>query len=139
MRRRRLLKQNSKPLVPTTPLVDIVFLLLIYFMLASNLITEQQLVVDLPKSKHGSSAKHDSVVLSITSDGDFFIGSRRVASNSLEQALLRLSKNKNTSEKFIEIRAARQTPIHFVVQAMDAAKGAGFTKVKVETILKGLR
>ncbi len=135
MRRRRALDQGSKPLVPMTPLVDIVFLLLIYFMLASNFVTEQQLVVDLPQSRHGTGVKHAPVILSITSDGSFFLNDRRVEGDQLEKALRGLSEV--SRERAIEIRAERQVPVHFVVQAMDAAKGAHFTKVKVETTLKG--
>jgi len=134
VRRRHPLSQGSKPLVPVTPLIDIVFLLLIYFMLASNFVTEQQMVVDLPESSHGVAVRHVPTIISITADGTFYLNGQRIVADSLVTSLSGIPRQMHLKE--LEIRAQRDTPVYLVIQAMDAARETGFTKIRVETRLK---
>ena len=131
MRRRIDTSFSAGPVIPLTPLIDLVFLLLIYFMLASNFMETQQFKVNLPESSHGSRATGAGTILSLTSQGGFFLQNEPVQEGQL-QARLKTEAAKTGSPE-LEIRADRDAPVHLLVAAMDAAKTAGFNKITLRT------
>jgi len=99
-------------------MTDIVFLLLIFFMLTSTLVATDALDMILPKAK-GKTEKSQDVAVSITKDLTFYIDKTPVKKENLETLLkARLQK----SEKpVIILRAEEGVPIEEVVYVMDIA------------------
>ncbi len=99
-------------------MTDIVFLLLIFFMLTSTLVTTDALDLVLPKAK-GKTEKSQDVSVSITKDLTFYIDKKPVKKENLETLLkARLQK----SEKpVIILRAEEGVPIEEAVYVMDIA------------------
>ena len=99
-------------------MTDIVFLLLIFFMIASTLVTTNAIDILLPKAS-GKTENKKSVAVSIKKDLTFYIDQKRVGESVLENDLLAAlsSKEKPT----IVLRAEKSVPVEHVVKVMDIA------------------
>ncbi|RPG50706.1 MAG: biopolymer transporter ExbD [Gammaproteobacteria bacterium TMED1] len=118
-----------------TPLIDVVFLLLIFFMVSTTFSKETQLVIDLPESSIEETSLEEEVVdISISKRGSIAVNQRLILDadlDSLIAAITKVSGTKNTVP--IVISADAETPHQSVVMAMDAAGRLGFTKIKIST------
>lgn len=99
-------------------MTDIVFLLLIFFMIASTLVSSEAIDLLLPKSS-SKTTQTKNVSVSVNKDSQYFIGTRRVAKEALEAELL---KEVGSSEKpTIIIRADQDVEMKHAVYIMDIA------------------
>ena len=130
-RRGRVLKATQSVSIPITPLIDIVFLLLIYFMLASNFIEEQQFVVDLPRSSKGDARTKGPIVVTLKRNGGLFIDGKEASETDLRKRLKQLSPK--AKQEGLEVRAEQDVAVRRVVKIMDMAKEAGVKKVMITT------
>lgn len=99
-------------------MTDIVFLLLIFFMLTSTMVTTNALDIVLPKAK-GKTDSNKSTSVSIDKDLNFFIDKNKVNEADLENQLLALFAN--SENKAIVLRAEKSVPHEKVVKVMDIA------------------
>ena len=99
-------------------MTDIVFLLLIFFMITSTLVTTSALDILLPKAS-GKTENKKAVSVSITKGLDFYIDNKKVDEEVLEQDLLALLEGK--VEPTIVLRAEEGVPIEKAVKVMDIA------------------
>ncbi|MBT8266092.1 MAG: biopolymer transporter ExbD [Flavobacteriaceae bacterium] len=99
-------------------MTDIVFLLLIFFMIASTLVTTNAIDIILPKAS-GKTENKQSVAVSIKSDLTYYIDEKRVGESVLESQLIAAlsSEEKPT----IVLRAEKSVPVENVVTVMDIA------------------
>ena len=100
-------------------MTDVVFLLLIFFMIASTLAKQLDTIeVKLPQAK-GKTENRQSVAVTISSKNRFFIDGKRVGKTSIKgQLLQRLSQQQ---DRVIVLRAAKTVPIDEVVYVMNIA------------------
>lgn len=99
-------------------MTDIVFLLLIFFMIASTLVTTNAIDILLPKAS-GKTENKKSVAVSIKKDLTYYIDQKRVGESVLENELLAAL---STQEKpTIVLRAEKSVPVENVVKVMDIA------------------
>ena len=112
-------------------LTDIIFLLLIFFMLTSTLVSQNALNLKLPSSSSKTVAPQ-SLSVSIEKGGKFYVNGKRVKSSSLSSAIRRGIKNHSKSEgkPTINIVAEQGVGIEYVVRVMDVAN-----KLKLNAIL----
>lgn len=99
-------------------MTDIVFLLLIFFMLTSPVITPEALDLILPKAK-GKTTSVQNVSVSITKDLQFYVDDQRVTQSSLESTLK--TKLSGEEKPTIILRAEEGVPIEKAVNVMDIA------------------
>jgi biopolymer transport protein ExbD len=99
-------------------MTDIVFLLLIFFMIASTLVTTNAIDILLPKAS-GKTENKKSVSVSIQKDLTFYIDQRMVKVQNLESELLVLFQNETAPS--IILRAEKSVPVDYVVKVMDIA------------------
>lgn len=99
-------------------MTDIVFLLLIFFMLTSTMVTTNALDIVLPKAK-GKTDSNKSTSVSIDKDLNFFIDKDKVNEADLEKQLLDLFAN--SENKAIVLRAEKSVPHEKVVKVMEIA------------------
>jgi biopolymer transport protein ExbD len=99
-------------------MTDVVFLLLIFFMLASTLVTTNAIDILLPKAS-GKTENKKSVAVSIKKDLTYYIDQRRVGESVLESELLAALSTETTPT--IVLRAEKSVPIDNVVKVMDIA------------------
>ncbi|MBE9489809.1 MAG: biopolymer transporter ExbD [Bacteroidetes bacterium] len=99
-------------------MTDIVFLLLIFFMLASTLVSVNAIDILLPKAS-GLTENKKSVSVSIKKDLTYYIDQKRVGISVLESELMAALSNQTTPT--IVLRAEKSVPIDNVVKVMDIA------------------
>ncbi len=99
-------------------MTDIVFLLLIFFMIASTLVTTSALDLILPKSD-AQSVKRKDVVVNISADQQISVGNKIVNANELQNEILR--QINNIDEAVLLLRADGAVPYEMVVNVMDIA------------------
>ena len=99
-------------------MTDIVFLLLIFFMLASTLVTTNAIDILLPKAS-GKTENRQSVAVSIKKDLTYYIDQKRVGESVLENELVSLLSNQD--EPTVVLRAEKSVPVENVVKVMDIA------------------
>ena len=111
-------RNKVSPEFSMASMTDIVFLLLIFFMLTSTLVAVDALDLQLPKAK-GKTEKSQDVAVSITKDLTFYINKQPVKKENLE-ALLK-AKLQHSDKPVIIVRAEEGVPIEEVVYVMDIA------------------
>jgi len=99
-------------------MTDIVFLLLIFFMIASTLVTTNAIEILLPKAS-GKTENKKSVSVSIQKDLSFYIDQSKVEIQNLETELLQLLQQE--AEPTLVLRAEKSVPVDYVVKVMDIA------------------
>jgi biopolymer transport protein ExbD len=118
-------RNKISPEFNMSSMTDIVFLLLIFFMLTSTLVTVNALDILLPKAD-GKTENKKSVAVSITKKLNFYIDKKKVAESELEQFLL--DKIGNKENPTIVLRAEEGVPIEKAVKVLDIANR---NKIKV--------
>ncbi len=115
------LKRGSKvsSAFSMSSMTDIIFLLLIFFMLTSTLVHPNALKLVLPQSKNQTSAKPQTSV-SITADLRYYIETKRVSYDELESALT--AKLGEQPETYIALHVDETVPMREVVKVMNIAK-----------------
>ena len=116
-----------------TPLIDVVFLLLIFFMLTASFTQAQRLQVELPKAEQGEAVKDPAKdwVIEIDAQGNYALNGEAMAG---DQLILRLRElPERTDDTVILIRADAKTEHQAVVQALDAARAAGLLHIGLAT------
>jgi biopolymer transport protein ExbD len=122
-------------LVDITPLIDVVFLLLIFFMVSTTFTKENHLEIDLPEaSGQVSPAQAKQIEVIIDAKGDYSVNNRALVNNkrdTLKKAVLKLS-NGDTKLPFV-ITADAKTEHEYVVRVMDVAGQLGFVRLSITT------
>ena len=134
MTRRRALTEAS---VELTPLIDVVLLLLIFFMVSASFIRESQLGIELPAAS-GEPRAMDAATLEVAvhKDGAYRIDGRPVADGSiagLRAALVEATRQASPGELRLVIAADANSAHQAVVTALEAAGQAGLTQISLLT------
>lgn len=111
-------RNKVSPEFNMSSMTDIVFLLLIFFMLTSTMVTTNALDLVLPKAQ-GKTDSNKNISVSINKDLEFFIDKDQVQEIDLEATLLSLLSNKE--DKAIILRAEEGVPIEKAVNVLDIA------------------
>jgi len=101
-------------------MTDIIFLLLIFFMVTSTLINPNALKLLLPRSSSQTAASPVATV-SITSELNYYVNSKQVKYSQVEYVLRETFRQKNVEEPTISLNADRRVPIEEVVKVMNIA------------------
>lgn len=118
--------------VNLTPLIDVVFLLLIFFMVSTTFETRQALELTLPESQSGAPVEQEPVTLSVDTSGHYRLGEQSLASiQALHDALA--SQVEALREHGLVIEADATTAHANVVAALDQAALLGIQRVRIAT------
>ncbi len=127
-----------QPRLEMAPLIDCVFLLLIFFMLTSTFVVSPGLKIKLPKTatKEITREKRE-VEIAITRSGTIFYEGRKVSLSTLKKELAKFSKRR--LNPLIIIKADERTYHGRVVEVMDVAKQVGLSRFAIATSPKEVR
>ena len=123
------LKGRNKitPEFSMSSMTDIVFLLLIFFMIASTLAKELNTIdIKLPEAK-GKTENRNTVYVTINNKSEFYVNSNRVSKSKIRSELLK--ELNETSSKPLVLRAEQKVPLDEVVYVMDLANKNGIKVV----------
>ena len=126
---------NQEVSVNLTPLIDVVFLLLIFFMVSTTFTKETQLEIDLPEAD-GQQAEQpaDHIEVEISAEGEYSVNDQRLDSSDRQALMERIRQvaGDDTSIPFV-ITADAKTSHELVVRAMDVAGTLGFSALSIST------
>lgn len=119
-----------------TPLIDVVFLLLIFFMVSTTFEKQARLKVVLPEaSAEATQTKDNPVVIGIDAKGQFYINDRQLVNSQMDTLKIALGKTVGNNRDIpLVLRADAKTPHQSVVMAMDAAAQLGLTRLSIATL-----
>ncbi len=129
-------RQSSEEVsVNLTPLIDVVFLLLIFFMVSTTFTKESRLEIELPEATGAQAgAERELIEVVINRKGEYIVNERPLVNNKAETLTKAVQKISNSNNKlpFI-ITADSKTEHEFVVRAMDVAGKLGFVELSITT------
>jgi biopolymer transport protein ExbD len=104
---------------------DILFILLLFFLIVSTLANPNVIKLTLPKAKSNTKSKQ-TVVVSINEKREFFVGTNKVPFDNLKETLIpALTKDKELVDPTIVINAEKSVPVEDIVRIMELAREIG--------------
>ena len=119
--------------VNLTPLIDIVFLLLIFFMVSTTFTRERELTVELPEAVGESSAETPQYIeIEVSQDGEYAVNQQRLVNHNRETLIKALKAEADGDFDIPLIITADANATHqAVMTAMDVSGELGFTKLRL--------
>ena len=118
----------EKKFLDMTPMIDVVFLLLIFFLLTS-IFSKPSISLDLPKAETAKMANEPDVTVTVKGDGTLLLNGGGIAVAELYPALRALYEGRERKE--ISLVSDKGVPFGRVVEVMDQAKKAGAENISV--------
>lgn len=122
--------------VNLTPLIDVVFLLLIFFMVSTTFDRQAQLKVKLPEASPASQQlPTDTIILAVDAKGQYYINDKQLVNTTIKTLKQALVNTMNENKELpVILKADAKTPHQSVVTAMDAAAQVGLTRLSIATM-----
>lgn len=125
-------RRRRRNFIQVAPLVDVVFLLLLFFLLTYHLGQEERIRVTLPQSRSAEVPQTDSLpVVAVTRDGEIYYLGKRMDLASLRGAVSALRKDGR--QDALRIRADREVPVGLLVQVIDEVRLGGVRNLSIAT------
>ena len=130
-------RSKEEPEVNLTSLIDVVLLLLVFFMVSTSFIRETEISLRLPQAQAQSAAveQPESLEIMITQTGSYLVNGRALVNN--ERATLRTAIEQTVGDSRnlpVFVRADAQATHQAVVTAMDVAGQLGFVQISIATV-----
>ena len=117
-----------------TPLIDVVFLLLIFFMVSTTFDTTSQLKIKLPEASDSQSPETAlKISLMINAKGNFFVNSRELTNNKSATLKAALERSLTNGKIPVVIQSDADSPVQSLVTAMDVVGKLGLPQVSIAT------
>jgi biopolymer transport protein ExbD len=116
---------------PLTSLIDIVFLLLIYFLLTTNFMVDEGINVKLPQARAAAPVTHEEITVYVDREGRAFIGETPVPEDRIFSVLK--AKIGSQADALVMVKADRLVELNRAVKVMDLAKAAGAGRLCLAT------
>ncbi|MDF1823978.1 MAG: biopolymer transporter ExbD [Verrucomicrobiales bacterium] len=113
-----------------SPLIDVVFILLIFFIVTTVFVEETGVEINKPRAATQNDLEKNSILLGVTPSGQVFYGGRDIGVNGVRSTVSRLL---NQESMPVIIQADRDTPTEATVRVLDEAKLGGAENVFVST------
>jgi len=122
--------------VNITPLIDVVFLLLIFFMVSTTFERESEIEIVLPQAAANAAPAEDSALeVTIDAEGTFYVNGKRVINTKIETLKKAMQQAAgDRKDPPIILSADAQTPHQAVITVMDAARQLGFVHLNFATV-----
>lgn len=117
--------------LPMTSLIDVVFLLLVYFLLTTNFLVDEGIDLKLPQAQASRPQVEKELTIYVDAEGTAYLENRPVPLNELFDRLRDLLGDK--SDRLVVIKADRGVILNKAVRVMDVAKAAGASRLFLAT------
>ena len=125
-------KPSARRMISLTPLIDVVFILLIFFMLASSFLDWRSIDLKLPQKAAAGSSSQTVLVVLISDDGTLKVDGAPIADDALE---VRLSDHLSANEDGpILVRAAEGVPLQRSIQVLEKVTASGGHNVSLSRL-----
>ncbi len=116
---------------PLTSLIDIVFMLLIYFLLTTNFMVDEGIKIKLPQAKASAPQTEKEITVYVDKDGKAYLNNKEMTLNILfKEIKTKIGSNK---DKLVVVKADKDVIVNKMVKVMDIAKAAGAGRLCLAT------
>ncbi len=129
MSARRHLPAEDETELDMTPLLDIVFIMLIFFIVTTSFVKESGVEVASPEAETAAEQPHSNIFIAITANGEVWLDRRPVDLRSVRAIVARL--HADDPESAVIIQADAITPTHLLVEVMDQVRLAGVRGIAI--------
>ncbi|RFF31502.1 ExbD/TolR family protein [Wenzhouxiangella sediminis] len=129
-------EEHEEPEINLTSLIDVVFLLLIFFMVSTTFERQALLRLDLPEASTAEAETVPEIVeFIVTDDGRLFVGDQELvdARQATVQAAI-AQRFRDNPEAVLVVRADGEAPHRLVVRVLDSAAAEGIRRVSIATV-----
>ena len=123
------LSQGSED-INISPLIDMVFILLIFFIVTTVFVEETGVEVDKPQASAALSLEKQSILIAVTSDNRVVYGGQEVGLSGVRSIVRRLTRDEDSP---VIIQADKAVAVEMIVRVIDEAKLGGAKKVSLST------
>lgn len=128
-------RRSEEPEIGLTPLIDVVFLLLIFFMVTTTFRKESVFDITLPQAARQPTEQRPALVVSIDAAGRYAVNDQALPDAQPSTLRTRLAELASAEERpVLEIRADANTPHQAVVTVLDAAGQVGLQRIAIATM-----
>ena len=125
---------HEEPGIDMSPLIDCVFILLIFFIVTTVFVEESGVEVDKPQAASASRLEKTSILIALTAKGEVVYGGKNISVAGVQPLVKRLVQKEDIP---VIVQADKNAPSGLLVKIIDQAKLAGATKVSVATATGG--
>lgn len=116
--------------VSTSSLSDIMFFLMLFFLIMSTMVAPSVIKINLPKTNAGKSLSKQNIVLAVDSNLNYYLNNEKITFDELEPKLIAINQKDTTKEPTIVFQASKKLQLQDVVDVM----GVG-SKLKMKMVL----
>lgn len=126
------LRRNSRMSseVSTSSLNDIMFFLMLFFLIMSTMVAPSVIKINLPKTNAGKAVSKQNIVLAVDSNLNYYLNNEKITFNDLEPRLDALAKKDTSKETTIVLQASKKLNLQDVVDVMSVG-----AKLKMKMVL----
>ena len=125
--RRYASRRDDETMIDLTPMLDVVFIMLIFFIVTSSFIKESGMEVNRPQADTASAQDKGNILIAVTADGQVWLDKQAVDVRSVRAHVERLRRDQ--PEGVVVVQADQDARTGLVVQVMDQARMAGVDDV----------
>ena len=123
--------ERPRPKLNIAPLIDVVFLLLVFFMLASSFIEPTSIDLSIPQPTEGAPSAVEPLVLDVTAAGDLTLNGLSVSLDQIGPELT--GRVGNQLDRAVTVRAEATVPVQVLVSVMDRVRSSGLENIRLAT------
>ena len=131
-------RRNDDPVmgdINITSLIDILFVILIVFMISASGVVHSTIGIKLPQVQTQEKANPAEIEVSVVKDGTIYVGNQKLNKNNIENQLRKLAADKHTNK--VVIKADGDIDYGTVMEVMDRARVAGLEALTLSVEVKG--
>ena len=122
---------RPRPKLNIAPLIDVVFLLLVFFMLASSFIEPTAIDLSMPQTDNRAQTVGEPLVVDVNTSGAVYLNGLAVTLDQVGPELR--GRIGDRLESAVTVRAEAAVPVQILVSVMDRVRGAGFKNIRLAT------
>lgn len=134
MKRLSNITSNDENEVDITPMLDVVFIMLIFFIVSATFVKESGIALNVPQQSTDKTTEPESIVVSVTEFGEVLIQERIVNSAMVEATIIRLRAEKPDANIVVKVEDGSKTGL--LVQVVDGIRAAHYTMPSI-SLVKG--
>ena len=125
------LEEENSEGINISPLIDIVFILLLFFIVTSVFVQETGVEIERPQSSQAVALDRESIYVAVSADLKVFYGGSEIGLQGIVPTIERLSPN---DDQQVIVQVDGRVPTQFLVEVIDEVKQAGIATVNVATL-----
>jgi biopolymer transport protein ExbD len=132
MRRKFTVRISEESEINLTPMIDIVFIMLIFFIVTTSFVKESGIKVNTPNASTSKVQKNANIIVAVKSNGEIWVDKQEIELQNLSAAIKRLVAN--SSKAAVIVKADKNTLTGITVKVIDQIRMAGILNVSIATV-----